>query len=443
MAQILSLDGSSLVDASPQQHPITAHGSVTIQQGRLYFGGNGLADYLSSPPSSDWQFSSDNFQVEFVAEFAAVASDGTTGYVLLAHRNASSDVGWAISRYAGKWGFHWTANGTTYSSATANDVLAVGQSHTYRFTRSSNTLSIAKNGTVIGSGPISGSIFASSQPLRIGGDAANAGGFNGWLSVLTIERGNVVPPPPPPPPPATAQLAPLIAAAAPGSIIELAANTTYDDAGSILITKDVELNGPRSAVVHSEFQVLNGALLKWTGFSPFANKMGVPSITGFPHFPYPQNGQVVVRGGLFWCDDCWWTCAQDYDRMAIQCIFGNLQIQAKTQYSPILWAPSTTRVMQILYGSHCNILSYNTVDPNNYVEMTCRALASAPGNPTDAIQVAGSKLRCAGVQLHNTGSTPAGVKLVNWADALFERNCIIDGFSQATSIDGTSRQLFT
>ena len=91
----------------------------------------------------------------------------------------------------------------------------------------------------------------------------------------------------------------LVDATAAQGVITLSANTTYDDTDIIVIDRDMEITGPRTAVVNSDFRITNGAVVKFTGFTMIMTHTRSPIFNGFPSFPYSQNAQVVVLGSQF------------------------------------------------------------------------------------------------------------------------------------------------
>lgn len=182
----VALSFSDLTDTSG--HAFSSSGNVTISGGRARFNGNGQTDFISTPAHQTIALASANFAIEFEVEAAATANDATTGYTVASQRSGpSGNRAWSIYHYAGAWTFAWSADGSAFQEIYGAAQLVTGASYVLRFERSGNTLTISRNGQPIGTGAISGAIYGSTQPLRIGGDGSNAGGLNGWLDRFSLQ----------------------------------------------------------------------------------------------------------------------------------------------------------------------------------------------------------------------------------------------------------------
>lgn len=186
---VLLASGTAFTDGSAAGHQLVPFGNTVLDNGRYKFGGVGTSDIITSPFSTDWQLGAQDFQISLTAQAASTAADASAGMVLIAQRSSGvgADFGWSLFHYAGKLWFYWVPQGGTIQSLGFPDPLTT-LSRDVIVTRAGNTLSAFVNGALIGSGTITGAINASPQPLRIGGDGANAGGWNGWLSNISITR---------------------------------------------------------------------------------------------------------------------------------------------------------------------------------------------------------------------------------------------------------------
>ena len=197
----------------------------------------------------------------------------------------------------------------------------------------------------------------------------------------------------------------LVDATAAQGVVTLSANTTYDDTDIIVIDRDMEIVGPRTAVVNSDFFITDGATVKFTGFTMKMTHTRPTAFNGFPGFPYPQNGQVTILGGEFWYDDPDWTCASGIHRQAIHCVDGFVNLRSVNLFSRINWSGSNERLMSLLYNSYCNVFRGNP-DPN----LTLNLSGTTTTSPY-LIEVASSKFIMSGTHAWNLGSIPYGVGL--------------------------------
>lgn len=210
-------------------------------------------------------------------------------------------------------------------------------------------------------------------------------------------------------------LQPLIDAASPNAIIALP-DGEYDDATPVYIRKDVTLSGSRNAIVHSEFQITGGVVVRFNGFTLDMNKVGAPARNGVTNV-YPQNGMVVVMGGsTLWADDLEVHLQPGLTGYALQknafhVVGAMLQLRAVTQFSRVDWRNSPYQVIELLYGSYANLFSVTgdvSNSPLNIVSGTS-ATGSPLGSGAAAIQIAGSKLTMSGANLFNFGTATMGV----------------------------------
>lgn len=181
---------SDLTDSNAGGAPktFTASGGAGVSGGALQLGSNGLTSGISTPDHPDLSLGTRDFTAEGVWQFASVAQDATQGHNLISQRGPNA-FGWTFYHWNGGWEFGWSSDGSNIQSVRWAGAIGAGQDYRVKLTRSGNTLALEVNGTALGTKPISGAIFDSSAPLRIGGDGANSGGTNGTLRnfALTVD----------------------------------------------------------------------------------------------------------------------------------------------------------------------------------------------------------------------------------------------------------------
>lgn len=191
-------------------------------------------------------------------------------------------------------------------------------------------------------------------------------------------------------------LQPLIDAAVPCATITLA-DGQYDDPSPVYIRKDVTITGSRNAIVHSEFQIIGGVNVHFSGFTLEMNKEGAPARNGISNV-YPQNGMVVLLNSTLWADDLEVHAVAGLTGYALQknafhVHNGNLQLRSVTQFSRVDWRNLPWQVIELHYNSYANIFGPENVWIN---------IAAATTKPYGAaIEVASSKLILSGANIFN------------------------------------------
>lgn len=222
--------------------------------------------------------------------------------------------------------------------------------------------------------------------------------------------------------------------------LALQASTVYDDANPVYIRKDMEIYGPRSAVVHSEIQIGGGAVVRFNGFTLQMNKTGAPARTGLTSGTYPQNGFVVVKNATLYADDLEVTVVAGLTgyallKNAFHVVSGHLELRAVTQFSRTDWRNSPYQVIELLYNSYGSIFD---VSPQGYTYSV--ASGTKGSNVQATIQVASSRLIMSGSHIYNCAN---GCVANNADDNIWAVNAGRDSYVQVSGGVLTTIQYFT
>lgn len=193
---------------------------------------------------------------------------------------------------------------------------------------------------------------------------------------------------------------PLIDAATPNSTIVLSPGE-YDDALPVIINKNIKLQGPREAVIHSEFQLYN-ASVGFDGLKFQMNKVGAAQKTGIGS-PYPQNGMITALNAILWMDDCSMVSLPGFSKPAYHSVNSFANIRSRTKLSNIDWRGNDAQVIELLYNSYANI--FDTTGQN--VTFGVASQTSAANGA--AISCAGSDLILSGAYVYKFGTSNVGV----------------------------------
>ena len=229
----------------------------------------------------------------------------------------------------------------------------------------------------------------------------------------------------------TTALQPLVDAAAFNGQITLIEGE-YDDANPVYITKNIEIQGPRTAKVHTEFVICNGAAVRFNGFTLEMNKAGAPAFTG-DIIPYPQNASVMVINSSLWSDDVEFRTTGTFGKGAIEAMNGFVNLRSVNIFSRIDWRNSTDPLMKLLYGSVCNAFGQ---DSSNL------AFNFISGSTTRAIDIINSDFMMSGSHLSNFGTGPIGLNLQrdSFVHIGVGLPSTLIGFSTPTNLTDTSRK---
>ena len=193
---LLPFDGSNgattTSDSSNSNHAITLNADAQISTAQSKFGNSsalfdGTGDYLSLSASSDWQFGTGDFTIEFWIRFGAGSAYQTlwdfnyvsNGALLLQTDNSASPKFRIYLDYGRTSGYITEGSGATLNTW-----------HHYAFVRSSGTATIYRDGTSTVSGSLTGNIDAS-QSVTIGITRGSTDHpFNGYLDDFRITKGS-------------------------------------------------------------------------------------------------------------------------------------------------------------------------------------------------------------------------------------------------------------
>ena len=189
-------------------------------------------------------------------------------------------------------------------------------------------------------------------------------------------------------------LAEMIEAARPGDSITLSPGV-HDHDDVLRIRKDLEIKGPREAILKTEVAVTNGAQVVCNGFSVVHSKPGAPQKTGFVH-PYPQNAHFVVLNAALWLDDIDMSCAETghANKRAIEARHSNIYCRTLTKYSRINWFGSWEKVITL----HAN--SFMEMFGKDDVSLTYGVAAGTAASAGAALEIVASKAVLSGCHWH-------------------------------------------
>ena len=194
-ALLLPFDGSNgattTSDSSNSNHTATFNGNAQISTAQSKFGGSsllldGTGDYLSFSASSDWQFATGDFTIEFWIRIGAGSAYQTiwdfnytsNGCVLIQTTNDSSPKMRIFLDY-----------GRTSDYITDATAFSLNTWYHYAIVRSSGTVTIYRDGTSTVSGSMPGDVDASASPT-IGIKAGTTDyPLNGYLDDFRISKG--------------------------------------------------------------------------------------------------------------------------------------------------------------------------------------------------------------------------------------------------------------
>jgi Concanavalin A-like lectin/glucanases superfamily len=193
---LLHCDGSdgSTTFTDVVGHTVTANGNAQIDTARSKYGGasglfDGTGDYLSIPNSTDWDFGSGDFTIEF---WMYVTGAPASSQVILAKRDSAGYTPFGfdcttagkINFYGSKTGSAWDVNITSSSAISTNAWVFVAG------VRSGTTFTLYIDGVSAGSTTVSGSLLVTTDPLLIGQwGSSDPRNYNGWLDDIRISKG--------------------------------------------------------------------------------------------------------------------------------------------------------------------------------------------------------------------------------------------------------------
>ena len=191
---LLPFDGTNgattTSDLSNSNHTVTFNGNASLSTAQSKFGGSscyfdGTGDYLSFDASSNWDFGTGDFTIEFWVRFSVGSAYQTLwdyGYtgsagILIQSSNGSSPK---MIVYI---------NGGSYS-ITESSSPSLSTWYHYAIVRSSGTVTMYRDGLSVASASMAASLGGIGTPPTIGVKAGTTlYGFNGYLDDFRITKG--------------------------------------------------------------------------------------------------------------------------------------------------------------------------------------------------------------------------------------------------------------
>ena len=193
----LLLNGDSFTDLSSNASAVTVYGNASIVSSGGPFGGAAMAfdgngDYLTIPSSTLWNFGTGDWTVEVWIKLNEYG--GTVGGATLFGTTYGAASGYAIQVGESANRFRLTSNA---SGAWADDLVpssgpVLDAWEFMQITRNGSTISIAKNGTVVGTVGCAGYNFTNPSSIATIGlldDYTNIRFLNGLIGPLRVTKG--------------------------------------------------------------------------------------------------------------------------------------------------------------------------------------------------------------------------------------------------------------
>jgi Concanavalin A-like lectin/glucanases superfamily len=187
------IDGSTTF-TDVKGHTVTANGNAQIDTAQSKFGGasalfDGSGDYLSIPNSTDWDFGSSDFTIEF---WMYVTGAPASSNIILAKRNSSGFSPFGFDFLAsGKINFFGSQNGSSWAlNITSSGAISTSQWVHVAGVRNGTSFKLYIDGTEAASTTLSGAMMVTTDPLLIAqwwsSDPRN---YNGHLDDIRITKG--------------------------------------------------------------------------------------------------------------------------------------------------------------------------------------------------------------------------------------------------------------
>lgn len=166
----------------------TKTSNIKFGTASAYFDGNG--DYLTLPDSTDFDFGSGNFTIDFwfkptsnVGEQFLFNKGSGTGFVPLRISYSDTNNSGKINVYASTDGGSWAANFSSTSQWAAN------QWYHLALVRNSSGLYLYKSGVLDGQGSVSGALTTNTYGPNIGSWDGIASFYTGYIDEFRISKG--------------------------------------------------------------------------------------------------------------------------------------------------------------------------------------------------------------------------------------------------------------
>lgn len=193
---LLHFDGTdtstTFTDSSTGAKTMTAVGDAQIDTSESKFGGSsglfdGSGDRVTTPDSSDFDFSTGNFTIDFWVKFNSVGSCDLVS-------KGTNLAGWDVVYANGTSELRMYGNGVNYASGGSSFSPSANVWYHIAIVRDGNTLRFFVNGSQVGTDNVTSANFdGSASVLAIGSNSAGSfGSFNGWMDELRIVKGTAV-----------------------------------------------------------------------------------------------------------------------------------------------------------------------------------------------------------------------------------------------------------
>lgn len=188
---LLHCDGAdaatSFPDSSASAKSVTVAGNAQVDTAQSKFGGasalfDGSGDRLSCANSTDWNFVTGDFCIEF---FMRINSVGSFMGVIA----AGGDSNWKVFFDGTNRRLTAKLNSNTITMTTTN-AMALSTWHHVALTRASGTVRWFVDGVAEGSISEGGNVNSSGSGMNVGTETLGGGtSFNGWLDEIRITKG--------------------------------------------------------------------------------------------------------------------------------------------------------------------------------------------------------------------------------------------------------------
>ena len=193
---LLHCDGvdaaTTFTDSSPSAKTVTAVGNAQIDTAQQKFGTasglfDGTGDYLTVPDSSDWEFGTGNFTIDFQVRFSSVAATRPF-FSQFASGAAFWIFQWTI---ASGLQFYWDMGGDIRAHYTAAWTPIINTWYHVALVRDGNTMKISVDGSFLTVSEIVavGNLADFSDTLNIGFFEDTTTYMAGWLDEIRVTKG--------------------------------------------------------------------------------------------------------------------------------------------------------------------------------------------------------------------------------------------------------------
>jgi hypothetical protein len=192
---LLHMDGANdstvFVDSSPVARTMSVSGNTKISTAQSKFGGasgfwDGSSDYLFTGDSEDWNVGSGSFTIEGWIRYP---TDSSVILPVVSQRStASSNFAWEVIISSFQFRFHYSLNGSTVTQLGVTVNSNPGTWIHFAICRSGNNLYWFRDGNLLQTSALTGTIFNSSASLYIGSRVDTSGSWNGYIDELRFTR---------------------------------------------------------------------------------------------------------------------------------------------------------------------------------------------------------------------------------------------------------------